>query len=152
MARKASGTADLDVAREAVHEAQTADALRRAQAVLLPLEFGFTLEQTSRAIGRSVAWTWRARSAFLLDDLPGKASAGIRGGRRRQNMPAEQESQILAPFLAAAAAGGRLIVSDLKAALEAALGRSIALSSVYNVLHRHGWSRRGQGAAEGYRQ
>jgi Winged helix-turn helix len=35
--------------------------------------------------------------------------------------------------------GGVLIVSSIKQALEARLGRAVALSSVYNLLHRHGW-------------
>ena len=31
------------------------------------------------------------------------------------------------------------MVPQIKAELEAALGRPMALSSVYNLLHRHGW-------------
>ncbi len=50
-----------------------------------------------------------------------------------------REREILAPFLARASAGGVLVVPLLKAELEAAPGRTMALSSVYNLLHRHGW-------------
>lgn len=32
-----------------------------------------------------------------------------------------------------------LVVPELKPALEAALGRLMALSTVYNLPHRHGW-------------
>jgi len=31
------------------------------------------------------------------------------------------------------------VVGQVKAELEARLGRTMALSSVYNLLHRHGW-------------
>jgi transposase len=32
-----------------------------------------------------------------------------------------------------------LVVGQVRAELEASLGRRMALSSVYNLLHRHGW-------------
>jgi transposase len=51
----------------------------------------------------------------------------------------EREAEILAPFLERARDGGILVVPQIKAELEAALGRRMALSSVYNLLHRHGW-------------
>ncbi|WP_394808595.1 hypothetical protein [Nitrosomonas sp.] len=53
MARPASGEEHLELARNAVRIAKTADELRSAQALLLPLELGLNLEQTAIAIGRS---------------------------------------------------------------------------------------------------
>lgn len=38
-----------------------------------------------------------------------------------------------------ARSGDTLVVSQIKAELEAALGRTMALSTVYNALHRNGW-------------
>ena len=54
-------------------------------------------------------------------------------------MSVEREAQVLAPFLERAREGGILVVPQIKAELEVALGRPMALSSVYNLLHRHGW-------------
>ena len=54
-------------------------------------------------------------------------------------MSTEQERELLAPFLERASTGGILVVGQVKTELEARLGRSMALSSVYNLLHRHGW-------------
>lgn len=51
-------------------------------------------------------------------------------GRRRQNYRFERESTILASFFARASVGGILVVPQIKVELEAALGRSMALSSV----------------------
>ena len=45
----------------------------------------------------------------------------------------------LAPFFEKAAAGGILVVTEIKQALDTRLGRKVALASVYNLLHRHGW-------------
>ncbi len=54
-------------------------------------------------------------------------------------MTVEQEREFLAPFLSQAAAGGVLVVGQIKAALDQCLGRPVALASAYNLLHRHGW-------------
>jgi hypothetical protein len=52
-----------------------------------------------------------------------------------------QEREFLAPFLESAAAGGVLVVGQIKAALDKRLGRKVALASAYNLLHRHNWRR-----------
>ena len=106
---------------------------------MLPLDYGLSLEQTARAIGRSVPWTCRLRNRFLAGEIVGDGQRQSRGGRRRQNMTTEQEREALAPFLERASNGGILVVGQVKAELEARLGRTLALSSVYNLLHRHGW-------------
>ena len=61
------------------------------------------------------------------------------GGRRRENLSLAREREVLEPFLGRASNGGLLVVPQITAELEAALGRPLALSSVYNLLHRHGW-------------
>ena len=65
MARPARGAEVLDMAQEMILHAQTIDELRQAQAVVLPLAYGLSLEQTARAIGQSVGWTCRLRNRFL---------------------------------------------------------------------------------------
>jgi hypothetical protein len=54
-------------------------------------------------------------------------------------MSPEEEREFLAPFLESAAAGGVLVVGQIKAALDKRLGREVALASAYNLLHRHNW-------------
>jgi hypothetical protein len=142
MGRPAKGADGLERAREALTRAQTVQQLRQAQAVVLPLDYGLSLEQTARAIGCSVTWACRLRNRFLAGEIAGDGQRQTRGGRRRQNMTPEQERDVLAPFLDRARAGGMLAVGQVKAALEAAMGRPTALSSVYNLLHRHGWRKR----------
>ena len=62
MARIAGGMGDLEWARSQVTSARTAEDLRQAQAVLLPLELGLSLGQTASAIGRSVSMTCKLRN------------------------------------------------------------------------------------------
>lgn len=64
MARKASGTEQLEVAMERLKKAKTAAELRAAQAIVLPLSLGLSLEQTALAIGRSVGVTCRMRTRY----------------------------------------------------------------------------------------
>lgn len=139
MARPARGAEVLEMAREMVARAETIEQLRQAQAVVLPLDFGLSMEQTAAAIGRSPEWTCRLRNRFLAGEIVGDGQRQSRGGRRRQNLTLEREREVLAPFLERARSGGILVVGQVKAQLEAELGRPLALSSVYNLLHRHGW-------------
>jgi len=127
------------MAQEMILRAETVDELRQAQAVVLPLAHGLSLEQTAQVIGRSVEWTCRLRNRFLAGETVGDGQRQRPGGRRRQNLSIEGEYAILAPFLERARSGGILVVPQIKAELERALGRRMALSSVYNLLHRHGW-------------
>jgi hypothetical protein len=51
----------------------------------------------------------------------------------------EREKQILDKVLHTAAHGGIVVIPRIKPAIEAELGKSLSLSSVYRMLGRHGW-------------
>lgn len=139
MARTPRGTEVLEKAKELLSRARTVDELRRAQAVVLPLEFGLSMGRTAAIIGVSKGWASQLRMQFIR---AGGASADPkrrRGGRRRENMSYDEERAFLAPFFEKAAKGGILVVGEIKRELDNRLGRSTALASTYNLLHRHGW-------------
>ena len=134
MARTASGVEHIEAARKLLKSARTADDLRLAQSVLLPLELGLSIEQTAIAIGRSSGATCTMRTRF------GKVAAGEmlaprskRQLRNRANTSLERERQILDEVLPDAATGGVVIIPRIKPAIEARLGKALALSSVYRV-------------------
>lgn len=139
MARIARGNEAVDSALQAIASAVTLEQLRQAQAVVLPLRFEMSLAQTAQAMGLSVGWVSKLRNRFIQGKPVGDGSVPARGGRRRQNFTLEQEGQLLRPFLQQAREGGILVVGQIKPQLEAALGRTMALSSVYALLHRHNW-------------
>lgn len=139
MARVSRGAEVMQMALEMIATARTVEELRQAQAVVLPVHCGLSLEQTAQAIGRSVAWTCRLRNRFLAGETMGDGQRQRRGGRRRQNMTLEQERAVLQPYLERSRNGGILVVPQIKGELETKLGRTMALSSAYNLLHRHGW-------------
>lgn len=139
MGRKASGGELLGAAQVCLSKARTVEELRQAQAVVLPLAFGLSLEQTARAMGVSVGWACQLRTRFIRAGGASGGGRAMRGGRRRENMTRDEEVAFLAPFFEKAKTGSILIVGEIKQALDARLGRTVALASAYNLLHRHGW-------------
>lgn len=140
MARKPGGTDQLEAAKVLLKKAKTADELRAAQAIVLPLELGLSLKQTAAAIGRSVGVTCTIRTGFggvLRGEK--KVARSKRELRNRAKASLEKESQILDEVLNQAATGGVVIVPPLKPLVEARLGKPIGLSTLYLMLSRHGW-------------
>lgn len=106
--------------------------------MLLPLEHDLSIEQTAQIIGTSVGWACQLRRRFI------RAGRLVRpepkpAARPRARLTMVEEAEFLAPFLEQARAGQVLTAAPVRAALEARLGRRVALSTVYNLLHRHGW-------------
>lgn len=140
MARTAGGAKDLAWARERIAKARSADELRHAQAILLPLELGLSLEQTALAIGRSVSLTCKLRNRKRRErakEIPVRKNK--RELRNRAATTLAREAALLDRVLTEAGSGGVVVIPSLKPAFEKALGREIALSTLYRVLARHGW-------------
>src|ERR1700686_2321739 len=109
----------------------------RIQMVLLR-EGGMTQPAIAAAMGVSLSTVNRAHMAY--DDGGIKAlKPRANGGRKRENMTVAEEKTLLARFVHAAGAGELLNIHDLKTAYEKAIGHPTSDSTVYNLLHRHGW-------------
>ncbi len=67
-----------------------------------------------------------------------KTTCSKRELRNRAKASLEQEARILEEVLSEAATGGVVIVPPLKPAVEARLGKPLALSTLYQMLARHG--------------
>jgi transposase len=140
MSRPASGIDQMEAAKASLKNAKTADQLRAAQAVLLPLELGLTLEQTAQAIGRSVGATCRIRTNFCAVASGKRPPAQPKTAlRNRAKVTLEQEAAVLDKVLHDAHLGGVVIIPRLKPLIEKELGKTMALSGVYRMLHRHHW-------------
>ena len=124
MARVARGGDRVEAARQMLVGAKKLEQLRQAQSVVLPLDYGLSLEQTAQVIGRSVHWTSRIRNRFLSGETAGDGQRQTRGGRRRRLMTPEAEAAILAPFLDHARTGGILVVGCSERSLGASKKRA----------------------------
>jgi transposase len=140
MARISSGKEHLELAQKHLKAARSADELRIAQSVLLPLELGLTLEQTAKAIGRSVGATCKMRVNFCAIASGTRQAAQPKTSlRNRAKASLEREAQVLDSVLANANEGGVVVIPRLKGLIEKELGKTMALASVYRMLHRHNW-------------
>ena len=143
MARLATGLSVIEAARKQVSEAKTLEELRSAQAVVLPLDLGLSMAQTGQAIGISRGWACHLRRKFIQhqtlppQDRTPPAKAG--SGKGRAYLRHQQEQEFLLPFVEKASNAGILIVSEIRQALNKKLGRTTAIGTTYNLLHRHGW-------------
>ena len=140
MARKAGGTDQLETAKKALRAAKTADELRMAQAVILPLTLGLSLNQTAKVIGRSVGATCKLRTRYCrVARREVEAPRSKRDLRNRAHATLEREAEILEEVLKDAMQGGIVIVPPLKEKIEEKLGKKVALSTIYRMLARNGW-------------
>ncbi|MDR1162265.1 MAG: winged helix-turn-helix domain-containing protein, partial [Candidatus Accumulibacter sp.] len=96
---------------------------------------GWSLSQVADLFGISVDRVRRLRESFILEG-GGGARPSTKAQRRKMNL--EEEAAFLAPFFESASAGTPE-VGSIRQAMEKTLGRSVSLSTVYNLLHRHGW-------------
>lgn len=75
---------------------------------------------------------WR-REAEGLFERPGP------GGRKHAYLTSEEEVSFLSPFLQQGADGGLLTVASIQEAYEKLVGKPVSPSTIYRLLHRHGW-------------
>jgi transposase len=127
--------------------ARLADRLKRAsshaeyqriQCVLIRATLGSSAAQIAQLLG------WSTATVHVLHSRWAKEGDAIfelrgRGGRRHQHLSADQELQLLAPFVERAQAGGMLNVAEIQHAYQEQAGKSVAPSTVYRLLDRHGW-------------
>ncbi len=59
--------------------------------------------------------------------------------RNRAKASLEREAEILDEVLSEATTGGVVIIPPLKPLVEAKLGKTLSLSTLYAMLARHGW-------------
>ena len=123
---------------ERLKQADSHAQYQRIQCVLIRATLGSSAAQIAQLLGWSTATVhvlhsrW-AKEGDAIFDLRG------RGGRHHQHLSAEQEQQLLAPFVERAQAGGMLTVAEIQQAYQKQLGKAVAPSTIYRLLDRHGW-------------
>lgn len=135
MARLPGGHEVLFMAQQQMAKTSDAKELRILQAVILPLVHGMSTQETAQVLGRSPRWVTHVRNEYIRNE-------GIKEKIKIRNnalMSEKEEHDFLAPFLEEALQGGVLVVNGIHHAMEKYLGHKVALSSAYNLLHRHGW-------------
>jgi transposase len=95
-------------------------------------------EEIAQHTGVSVTTVRRVISNYNREGLPALETPG-KGGRRHGYLTAEQEQEFLAPFFARGESGELVTAGEIKQAFEARVGNEVEESTIYRLLHRHGW-------------
>jgi len=120
-------------------EARTIEELRLAQSIILPGLYGMSVYETSQVIGKSRATVTRLQHEFREQRRGETPRRELWGGRRRAYLTDDEESKFLGEFLDMASDGGVLEVGRIKQAFEKRVGHSVAKTTIYRILERHGW-------------
>jgi transposase len=95
-------------------------------------------EEIARHCGVSKATVYAVISRYNRLGVAGVDTPG-QGGRRRQYLTLEEEKEFLAPFFAQAERGEIATVGQIWRAFEQRVGHAVDDSTIYRLLHRHGW-------------
>ena len=112
--------------------------LRRIQAIYFRARYGDSAVRVAERTGlklqtvRNLHSRWRRVGEAAL-------ALGKKGGRRHTHMSIEEENRLIERHRKAAEKGGILEVGVIHAAYERAVGKPLAKSATYRMLHRHGW-------------
>lgn len=130
--------ATIERLAERLKQASSHAQYQRIQCVLIRATLGSSAAEIAQLLGWSTATVHVMHSRWAKE---GEAIFELRGrgGRHRQHLSVEQESQLLAPFAQRAQAGGMLTVSEIQQAYQAQAGKIVAASTIYRLLDRHGW-------------
>lgn len=123
---------------ELLKETKTKSDFRRVQCIWLRAAFAMSSDEVALAVGFSPATVKKLWSQYFSGGEEVLIGQG-RGGRRRANLSLEEEQKLLVHFFDKAESGEVLVVNEVKAAYEKAVGRTVPKSTVYRMLARHGW-------------
>jgi transposase len=95
-------------------------------------------EEIAKHCGVSTTTVHHVISAYNRGGVQAVETPG-KGGRRSSYLSWEDEQAFLAPFFARAEHGEIATVAEMQQAFEAQVGHEVDESSIYRLLHRHGW-------------
>src|SRR5947209_15343518 len=102
-------------------------------------------EDIAKTVGVSVATVLQVMSAYNRGGEAAIATAG-KGGRRREHLTLSHQRAFLQPFAARVAEGEKVKVAQIQQAYEQVVKQSVAPSTIYRLLKRHGWRLHGVGS------
>jgi len=128
----------LDRLIELQKEAQTIVQWKQMEVVWLKEKFGMSGEEVAKVLNyrlQTVHMIWHRWKQESFDFFKREKP----GGRKHSYLTMEEEEKFLEPFIKRAEEGGILVISDIKKSFEERIGRTVAESTIYRMLERHGW-------------
>jgi transposase len=109
----------------------------RLQCVYLRAKYGYSAEQIAKETGLKLQTVRNIHSLFLKNGEAALKLSG-KGGRKNFHLDLESETALLAGFEEEAKSGG-IKVSRIQTAYQKMVGKKLPSSTIYRMLHRHGW-------------
>lgn len=123
---------------ERMKRTRSLEEYRRIQCVLMRATLGKGAKEIAQVLGWSVVTVHIFQSRWMREG-DRVFEVGGRGGRRHENLSEREEKAFLESFVQRAQAGNLVTVKEIRQAYEERIGRSVAASTVYRLLARHGW-------------
>jgi len=114
------------------------DEYRHLQGIYFRAKYGLDAERIADMVGLHVQTIRNLHSAYLRDGEAALHGQGA-GGRRQALLSLEEEEALLAELEEAGQRGALLEVHRVQQAYAERVGKAVARSTVYRLLHRHGW-------------
>ena len=111
---------------------------QRFLCIWLRVEHGLSTAEIAKTLDLNVN-TVRFTQKDFIDNGLSALTENKRGGRNRCLMSVGEEAAFLAQFEDQGARGDLLVANEIKAALEKRFGVPVHKTTVYRMLHRHGW-------------
>ena len=121
--------------RQLLASAHSRNEYRRIQSIYF---YGYSAVQIADMVGLKIQTIRNLHAAYLKEGEAVLQLTG-QGGRHRSNLSVQEEDALLSGFEVDGKLGDIVEVGQIHRAYEQRLGRSVANSTVYRLLHRHGW-------------
>lgn len=128
----------LEQVKEKMKEAKDPRQLQRWQIVYTTLLQPRKAEEIAISVGVSRSLVQKIISRYNKEGI---ASLTLKssGGRYHEYLTRKEEEQFLAPFFKQAEQGELITTKTLQLAYEERIGHTIHETTIYRLLHRHGW-------------
>ncbi|HEV2964532.1 MAG TPA: hypothetical protein VG649_22075 [Candidatus Angelobacter sp.] len=133
-------SSDVLVIQKALELSKTKNEFRKVLCIWLKVALSMTANQIAIGVGLTPAAVRKTQSRFAKTGIQALV-AKQRGGRKRENMSFSREKQILSKFQRRAQRGFVLRVDEIQKAYELSVGKTVAQSTIYRLIARHGLRR-----------
>lgn len=114
------------------------DEYRRIQGIYFRSKYGLGAERIADMVGLHLQTIRNLHSAYLREGEAVLLGQGA-GGRRQALLSLEEEEALLTALEVDGQRGALLEVHRVQQAYAERVGKAVARSTVYRLLHRHGW-------------
>jgi hypothetical protein len=126
--------------QEAMKRSRTKDEFKKILCVWLKAALSLTSAQIGVALGQTPTAVRKTQSRFMREGI-GFFLTKQKGGRKRENISFIREKQILIKFQRLAQRGSTLNIAEIQKAYELSVGKTVARSTIYRLIARHGLRR-----------